>query len=71
MIDHINAYVENKTKLRDQLNQIWYVLNTKQDNDVIDHIGLVYAKTETELARSIWLSAIYDENQIEQQCDRS
>ena len=28
-----------------------------------DRIGLVYAKTKTELSRIIWPDVIYDENQ--------
>ena len=36
---------------------------TKQDNDMTNSIGLVYAKTEIELSRLIWPGAVYDENQ--------
>ena len=37
---------------------------TRQDNDVTNHISLVYIKTETKLSGPIWPSAICDENQI-------
>ena len=36
-------------------------MKTRQDNDVIDHIGLVYIKIETELSRPIELGAVCDE----------
>ena len=39
---------------------VWSTTKTTQDNDVIDHIGLLYAK-EIELSWSIWKSTIYDE----------
>lgn len=35
---------------------------TKQDNDVIDCIGLVYAKTKIERSGLIWTTVLYDEN---------
>ena len=37
-------------------------MKTKQENDVIDHIGAVYAKNETGLSLLIEPSVIYDEN---------
>lgn len=36
---------------------------------MINHIGLVYAETETELLGPIELSVVYDENQSGQRCD--
>ena len=42
----------------------------QSDNNVIDHIGLVYIEIETELSRAIWLGAVYDENQIKQRWDQ-
>ena len=43
----------------------------KLDNDVTDHIGLVYTKIETKLWAPIWLDEVYDENQIGQWPDQS
>ena len=43
---------------------------TKQDNDVIDLIGLVYTKKNIELSRPIWLAVVYEENQTIQWCDQ-
>lgn len=38
-------------------------MKTIEDNDVTDRVGLVNAKTKTELSEPIWPSAICDENQ--------
>ena len=40
-----------KTKLscRDRLDHVRPMTKTRQDNDVIDHIGLVYTEIEIEL----------------------
>ena len=38
------------------------MMKTKWDNDMIDSIGVVHVKTETELSRPIWSGAICDEN---------
>ena len=46
-------------------------MKTRHDNDMTDHTGFVYSKTEKELLGPIWLSAVYDENQIGQQPNRS
>ena len=46
------------------------MIKTKQDNNITDHIGMVYADTETELSVPIWPTMIYDENHTEQQRDR-
>ena len=47
------------------------MMKTRQDNDVIDCIGVVFAETETELLRTIESSAVCDENKIEQKHDQS
>lgn len=41
----------SKTKLNyyDQTDRVRTVTKTRQDNDMIDHIGAVYAKIKTEL----------------------
>lgn len=37
-------------------------MKTKQDNDITDHIGLVYVEIKTELLGPILLGTVYDEN---------
>ena len=62
-----------KLKLNHQnlSNWVQYVMKTKEDNDVIGSTSAVYAKNETKLSWPIRPSAIYDKNQIEQQCYQS
>ena len=43
---------------------------TKNDKDVIDHIGVVYIEIKTELSWPIGLSTACDENQTRQRCDQ-
>ena len=38
------------------------MMKTRYDNDVIDHIDVVFAKNETELPWSIGSSPVFDEN---------
>ena len=44
-------------------------MKTKQDNDLIDHTGMIYAKNYIELLGPIWSGAICDKKKIGQQCD--
>ena len=48
----------------DQLNRVQFVTKTSQDNNMIDHWGLVYVENETELSWHIELGTVYDESQI-------
>ena len=38
---------------RDWLDRVSYMIKTRQDNDVIDCIGLVYTKIKTQLSGTI------------------
>lgn len=53
----------------DRLDRVLNVTKSRQDNDVIDNIGLVYFKTETKLSGPIWLGAVCKENQTRQRHD--
>ena len=44
-------------------------MKTKQDNDVTDRIGAIYAINETKLSWPIGSGAIYDANQAALWCD--
>lgn len=44
---------------------------TRQNNDINDLTGAIYAEMETKLSRPIRLGAVCDENQRRQQYDRS
>ena len=45
------------------------MMKIRQENDMIDGIYIVYAKSETKLPWSIGLGMICDENQTRQQRD--
>ena len=53
-----------KTNLRchDQSDGVRSMTKTKQDNDMIDPIDLVYVETKTKLSGPIWSNAAYEEN---------
>lgn len=46
-----------KLSCHDCSNQVWFIMKTRQDKDVIDCIGLVYAK----FSRPIGSGAVYEE----------
>ena len=39
-----------------------YMIKTTQDNNMINHIGVVYIENETEIPCFIGVGAIYDKN---------
>lgn len=41
-------------------------MKTRQDNDMTEHIGVVYTKNDIELSWAIGLSVLCDENQKRQ-----
>ena len=47
----------------DWSDQVWYVMKTKQDNDMIDCIGAVYNGNDIEQLEPIRPDVIFDENQ--------
>ena len=61
----------SKTKLscHDKSYQVWYRTKTKHDNNMTDHIGLVYVENKIELLWLIWQGVIWERNQLEQWCD--
>ena len=48
-----------KLNCRNQSYRVQFVTTTKQDNDLIDCIGVVYIEIETELLGPIEPSAVY------------
>lgn len=53
----------------DRLDRVLNVTKSRQDNYVIDNIGIVYFKIETKLSGPIWLGAVCKENQTRQRHD--
>ena len=64
MTDH-KVYFTSKLKLnyRDLYDLVRSMMKTKQDNDVTDHIGVVYAENETKLSWLIGSGVICEEDQ--------
>ena len=54
--------LKKKLSYCNQSDWVQSVTKTRQNNGVIDHINMVYTKTEMELLGSIWPSVVYDEN---------
>lgn len=49
LIIHMRSMLKMKLSCHNRLDWVRYVMKTKEDNYVTDLIGLVHAKTETEL----------------------
>ena len=58
-----------KLNYRDLFEQVQFVMKTRQDNDVTNCIGAVYAENKIELSWLIRSSIDCDENHIWQLCD--
>lgn len=56
-------------KYHDWSDQVQFMTKTKEDNDMIDHIGVVYVENDDKLPWSIWSSVDCNQNQIRQLCD--
>ena len=50
-----------KMNYRNLSNQVQYVMKTRQDNNMIDHVDTVYAEKDTKLSWHVGLGADYDE----------
>ena len=51
-IVHVNSTPKKKMNYYDQFNGVQSITETRQNNDVTEHIGAVYVKIRTELS---WL----------------
>ena len=49
-----------KLSCHNQSDQVQSVMKSSKDNNMIEHIGLIYI--EIELLGIIWSGAVYDEN---------
>lgn len=59
-----------KLSCHDRLDRVWFVMKTRQNNDMTDHIALVYVEIKTKLSRPIWSHEVCDENKTGQWHDR-
>ena len=62
----IGSMLKSKQNYRDISDQVQFVIETRQDNDIIDPIATIYDENEIELSWLIGLGADYDENQTGQ-----
>ena len=67
----MRSTLNTKQNYCDRSDQVWYVMKTKHDNDMIDRIGLIYVEIETELLGPSWPDVICCENQIGERCGQS
>ena len=58
-----------KLNYRDVSDRVQSVMKTSQDNNIIDYIGMVYAKNDTELSWPIGPDAVCFKNQTKQRRD--
>ena len=58
----IGSMLKSKQNYRDISDQVQFVIETRQDNDIIDPIATIYDENEIELSWLIGLGADYDEN---------
>ena len=61
LIVQMRSMLKTKLSCRNLTNHIQSMMKTEQDNDVTNHIGLVYVETKTKLSGPIWLGAVSDE----------
>ena len=52
-----------KLSCRDLTNQVWSITKTRQENDMIDCIGVTYVENKTRLLQPIRLGATYAKNE--------
>ena len=62
MIVQMQSTLKRKLRCNDQSDWVRCMKKTKEDNDMIDRIDLVYVEIETELRGAIWLSTVCEEN---------
>ena len=43
-------------------DRVWFMMKTRQDNDITDCTGVIYAKNDDELLWLIEQDVVYDEN---------
>ena len=53
LIIQVRSTLKMKLNCHDRSNNVRYMMNTRHDNNVIDHIGTVYAENEIELSLPI------------------
>ena len=71
LIVQVQSMLKTKLSCLDRLDRVWFMMKTRQDNDMTDRAGVVYVKNKTKLSWLIKPSVVYDESQIGQRHDQS
>ena len=61
--------LKSKLNYLDLSDQVWSIMKTIQDNNLIDHLSSFNVESDTKLLWPIELGVNCDENQIGQLCD--
>ena len=62
LIIQMQSTLKMKLSCHDWSDWVWSVTKTRQDNDMTNHVGLLYTKIKIELLGPIWSGVVYDEN---------
>lgn len=57
---------KSKLNCHDQSDRMRSIMKDKQDNDVIDHIGVIFVEYDTELSSLIGWCVVNDKNKTRQ-----
>ena len=68
-IVHVRSMLKTILNCHGWSEWVSFVTKTRDDNDMIDRIGTIYAENDTKLLWPIRLGVDFYENQIRQQCD--
>ena len=55
----------------DWLDKMWSIMKNREDNEVTDRTGVIFAQQDTKLLRLIWWGIVYDEDWIWERHDQS
>ena len=58
-----------KLNYKDLSDKVSYMMKTRQENEITDCTGAVYAENKTKLSSPIRHGAVCDENKIGERCD--
>ena len=58
--------LKSELNCHDRSNMLLFITKSKQDNDVIDRIGVIFIEYNTKMSILIEQCAVYDEDETEQ-----
>lgn len=63
LIVKARSTVKSELNCHDQSNRMWFISKRRQDNDMIDHIIVIFVEYDAELSRLIRQWVVYDEDE--------